>query len=362
MPTPQRHLLCACLLAALSLDAKAAAPQSPGDAGPTPGGRRADAGRTPDVVPAPIGERMLRLHADVPALLKSDDPVDQAWGAWIAGRDQLRQAVPLLEWRLAQQVAAGTVDRRWALTYTLDALIQLEARPPVALLEAAFEERADEALILLARGGPRADAALLALLDRAKGARWLAAANVLTARRTPGLAARLLHAIPLRGRVVVSHGGVEGGVLGGGVSGLPSPARGRADRPPDVYYPVSRLGAPGQTLLADGPIPIYYRRAVAESGAGPDAGGPYDPDAGTPDTRLRYVAALLPGQALPLAATTVISVEPGPRLDADAVAHALRVDVRGRFEALVQLLLRAEHLTPSEAAGLTPEIQIEFLR
>ena len=35
-------------------------------------------------------------HAATAALLRSADAAEQAWGAWYAGRDQLRQFVPEL--------------------------------------------------------------------------------------------------------------------------------------------------------------------------------------------------------------------------------------------------------------------------
>ena len=90
----------------------------------------------------------------VPALLESGDPREQAWGAWLAGRFFLTDSVPLLERAVETRLNSS---QGWdaALDISLDALIQLNAQLPPALLERIHERKPEQALILMSRQAQR---------------------------------------------------------------------------------------------------------------------------------------------------------------------------------------------------------------
>jgi hypothetical protein len=64
-------------------------------------------------------------QAATAALLRSADATEQAWGAWYAGRDQLRQFVPELHPIVMSRLGDETLAGHAAVSIALDALIQL---------------------------------------------------------------------------------------------------------------------------------------------------------------------------------------------------------------------------------------------
>ena len=66
-------------------------------------------------------------RAEVEARLASRDPCDLAWGAWLAGEQEVREAIPLLEAALRTAAGREGVDWRYVRRCALDALVRLDA-------------------------------------------------------------------------------------------------------------------------------------------------------------------------------------------------------------------------------------------
>jgi hypothetical protein len=312
--------------------------------------------------PAPIGGRMQALHAEIPALLKSDDAIDQAWGAWIAGRDQLTQAVPLLEWLVARQLVNPGDEADYALAYSLDALIQLDASPPSELLHRISARRPVEALFLASGGNAEMDGVLLSMLGEHDGLIWFGAANLLLARGSPRLAAGLLAGLHLSGTLRITDG--SAGFVAGSASGFTCCMGGigapRTDLPPRIAYVLRAGHAAGQQLLADGPTPVYYERLVGDRIATPCAprsehGG------GTPTDRLRYLAALMPRTPLPIAAAESRDMRWHPGLDVAAATLAFRLDLEARYARMIDGLAFGGFLLGADRGALAPDVRIDVV-
>ena len=113
-------------------------------------------------------------------LLQSSDSREQAWGAWLAGQGQIREAIPALQ----QIVTMRLIGSNWMedglpLDAALDALIQLQAKIPPSLISAVYQKRAAQALVLLSMHDHDGDSLLLELAAREKGLKWFCVANLL---------------------------------------------------------------------------------------------------------------------------------------------------------------------------------------
>src|SRR5687768_9346217 len=80
-------------------------------------------------------------RADVIARLRSADPREQAWGAWLSGRDVMPETIPLLQRVVHARAASVGLADTAALDIALDALIQLQAKVPPDLALAVYEQR-----------------------------------------------------------------------------------------------------------------------------------------------------------------------------------------------------------------------------
>jgi hypothetical protein len=312
--------------------------------------------------PPPIGRRMQVLHADVPALLKSDDAVDQAWGAWIAGRDHLPEAIPLLEWLVNRQLANPGEGAAYALAYSLDALIELGASPPSELLHRISVRRPVDALVLASANNGEMDAVLLSVLEAHDGLVWFGAANLLLARRSPRLAAGLLAGLQITGTLRIIDGNTGFGVGSGGgstccVGGMGAP---RTDMPPRIAYVLRGGHAAGRRLLADGPTPVYYERLVGDRTATACAQVSED-GGGSPADRLRYIGALMPRTPLPIAAAESRDLRWHSRLDVGAASQAFRLDLEARYARMIDALASGWSLLDVDHRALAPGIRIDVI-
>ena len=221
------------------------------------------------------------------ALLASSDPVDQAWGAWMAGRLVAVEAAPQLE-RVIRDGLAEALPAR--VVIALDALIEIGARTTPQLLKETADRWPVQSLLLLSRLDATADPVLLSIMSESHGYAWFAAANMLHRRKAPGLAVQLLKGMAFVAELVVSNeGGVgrgEGGVsasvgdMAGGV--LPG-------YPPWTVYQFRACDDGRLGLLAAGPTNVCYEKARLTAGRIPalsshDIGGP------SADDRLKYFA------------------------------------------------------------------------
>ena len=182
-------------------------------------------------------------NAAIVTLLQSADPRDQAWGAWLAGRDHLTQLAPLVQQVVTERVFGLSLNERAAVDVALDALIQMRQGLPPNALKHVAESKPAQALILAAfatSDDVEIDEFLFETLRGNDYYRWFAAANVLLQRRTFGLASTIISQLRLTVRVSVtsenSHilsrsgsGGAWGAGCGAGgatATGLPPWAQG----------------------------------------------------------------------------------------------------------------------------------------
>jgi hypothetical protein len=208
--------------------------------------------------------------AEIMARLRSDVPKEAAWAAYLAGRERISGAVPLLLQVLRPDPARTANEWRLVDRAVLDALIRLDATVPADLLQARLGRRfARQAVILMARDVKRNRAHLMGLFDRWEDDGrnlWIGTVgigNLLARARTPGLAGRVLPWIEMSLTLSVHDEGTIG--VGGGAGG-PFPGRGHRrfevpeGFPPTVTYDFVPPGEGGQTVLADGAFPVHVLR------------------------------------------------------------------------------------------------------
>ncbi len=230
-------------------------------------------------------------------LLQSTDPRAQAWGAWYAGRDQMRQLAPLVHAVIAQHAFGTSLPESAAVEVSLDTLIQLKVPTPAPLLAAVYERRPAQSLILAAiadRDDQEIEPFLLGVLARDKYDEWFAAANTLLGRRASGLAVSIIRALRIPVHVYITRDGrTTGGGSGTGMGvGMGCGAIGAArGLPPWADYRLATSAHPGYVVLSTGPTTVYYQRIVTAAGSTP-ARSVVERDGPAADDRLRYLAAL----------------------------------------------------------------------
>jgi len=190
----------------------------------------------------------------------------QLYRAWAAEliRDHIDSLTPQLVAALGDedQMPSG-FEARLAIT---DALIEIGAQVPAAIVSSLLSRYPAQALLLADRPGTWSTPLMFDLLARAKSDEcWLAIANRLTTGVNPGVAAWLLRDLRITATVEVEDGGgrvpggrlggVIGGVIGGIVQSVP-----QAGWPPRRGYDLTLGPCDGCVLLADGPHPVYYLR------------------------------------------------------------------------------------------------------
>jgi hypothetical protein len=308
----------------------------------------------------PVAETVLgHIFARGGAVIVTHSEGDKAlaWWAYIAGRDRLRDRQAELERIVAERI--DTTPDAAPVDFALDALIQLEADVPAALLARIVRKRPTEALVLIARGGGAgADAVLVDALSSTNGYAWYGAANLALARRPPGVAAALLTRLRVRAAVTITRHGTEMGFDGSGVGIGHCVAEEHPGMPP---WPASKLAGDtsrGGVLLAPGPTPIYWTRLVSDGGSGGGCIGGTSVEAPTTEDRLTYVAALL-GRPTGLSDRVHRSVRPGSTRAVRQARASLAREVRGRYAHLIGELVRANALTPAEASTLSVEVDVE---
>jgi len=201
-------------------------------------------------------------NGDVATLLVSPEISRVAWGAYLAGQRQEARYVPLIVPLLKHK----NKDVQLA---AVDALIQLHADVPDAMLSSFNSDTLDGAIVLIARD-PRAHTGfLLQLLDRPlRNEQWAAVHGLLAAAPPPGYSARLLREWEPEIHVKVWEKAEGIGCGGSGILVM-RPARDRTGFPPLVVYVLS-LGSVdrGAIPLVGGPLPVTYRRTGEERTAG----------------------------------------------------------------------------------------------
>ena len=234
---------------------------------------------------------------EILARLGSEEMSERAWGAYLAGKENLREAVPFLVEILRTERPGRDREGRHYFENVLDALIRLEAQVPPDALRPWLDAGYGPALILASRD-PAAHAAPLLQLFAKTGEKLypysIAVGNLLARQPPPGFTIQLLERIPLDLFVTVRD---PGAFVGRGRSRSLSVRSGDGlvripeGFPPRVIYQLTVDGkADGAALLADGPRPVFYVREEYASDTG--FGSSHRP-ADSPEASLEWLAALL---------------------------------------------------------------------
>ncbi len=303
--------------------------------------------------------------ASVLALLRSKAPAEAAWGAHLAGRTGLRDAVPLLLELLPPRPAAEAKEWRFVHAAVLDALVRLEARVPAAVLRSHLgTANAAAALVLIARDPEEGRETLLAVLPEWLSPRLsapaVAAGNLLARTRTRGLAFLLLSRWTIDLTVTVTD--QPDLFFGGSASASISCGDGRLEVPegfpPHAWYEASFRKGEGAAVLADGPTPVYVtRQERPERRIGVGAVSAF---VDYRETATAWLAMLLGGKEavpdLPGDESETVFFQGADHLL--GVVEALRERLAARFAAGAQAFVEKGLLTAEEAAGLSPPLAV----
>lgn len=267
----------------------------------------------------------------------------------------MREMIPLL----VDAVRDGLVQRGGPPANALDALIQLHADVPEAVLREVLPVSQAEALILLSQGRSESSELLLEIVAQKIGIPWYAAGNLLLARREPAFVLHLLSTLRISLTVTVSEDGESGvGFGGGGPISIGCGAGAMMHGyPPLAAYQLSPFASPGSVVLSTGPKPVYYRRVVAEAGMSPvlsslGFSGPSIAE------RLEYIAAALHElpERLALRASYHESLKKTDSLPAAVAAR--RREIEFGYSLLVKALIE-RGLISEEQASTLPALTID---
>jgi hypothetical protein len=215
--------------------------------------------------PTPIGAQETDRARQ---LLNSAQWVDKAWGAYLAGRlhsddldqlliEQFRQAAPLRD-------SQSYTDEYAFLATLFDAAIEAGITVPAELLDPFEDNWTYPVLILLARDTNSEDSLLRLRQEKSRNIVWLAANNLLLARKSQPWYRAILGEINITHRFTVTDPG-DGGEIGGGQGGgvySDGGAKVPQGFPPVTLYHLVDFGQKGDVLLARGPKDVYYRRTI----------------------------------------------------------------------------------------------------
>ncbi len=236
------------------------------------------------------------------AWLKSADPRLRAWGAYMVLRDRRTDEIPTLltmlgEDAVVEEMASqADIDNHSAMLGVLDALIQFGVAVPAADAQRIYPEFPVQSLILLARAPDDPAPALLDIFhsEPPRAAAWLAAGNLLLARRADGFAAAVWGHMTVHVQITVREPNTGGGYGGGQCCGLGGSMPPRAGWPALGVYSFGGCGGhvqAGAILLAAGADPAYYNRQATASYFEEGGSGCCMPDKDL--VREHYLTALL---------------------------------------------------------------------
>jgi len=315
------------------------------------------------LVPAPATRPAAQTPArsipsipEIKALLESTTPADQAWGAWWAAQAQARELAPLIE-RVASANATANHPGPAVTGVALDALVQLEVKvTPAFAMSFCCDRWKAVAMILLSRV-PAADAedALVKIAGEQRDLVWYTAADLLLQRKSARLAAILLRGLEIQASITVSKDGMTRagsgpGIRGWASDGLRAPIRGF---PPLAEYTLTRL-ATDAVLLADGPVPMYYQRAVLpadQTGPASDGGS----DGPNLIQRFEFLKALHTQAGLTLSVfsseSTSVAWVSQAALDETITSH--RADIVARYRGMLNALVGKGFMSDAESSELS---------
>lgn len=307
------------------------------------------------LVPSADGQTYTQIPSDseIGTLLRSARAIDVAWGAFWTVHLRRSAMVPDLVRALESPPAGPEVDRELVAVEVLDALVQLDATVPAAVVQPYYDRWPVQALALWSKRTQARDEMLLELLRPARNQRWFAIANILLQTNVVGMAGVIVES-PLVLHVTVTDPGVEagipGGVIGGVAGDLPEPT---TPYPPVPEYRFSGFAA-GRTILSTGPRTIYYERRVTTrwtSRSGSDFDGP------SPAERVEYLAQIA---KTTFAASPVISVAWRNRADLERRVRTAQTSLRNEYDRVLGLVVSRGLLDAAEAQRLTAVIEVRL--
>jgi hypothetical protein len=313
---------------------------------------------------APSFARREDASAEAARLLKSRENRERAWGAYLAGAYGLKEHAPLVVGLLEDQgVASGGWEEAHVRQAALDGLIRLDAEVPAEKLLPLYPHAPDEVVILLARSPEKNAAALLTLFEEeTPDARWVAVGNLLAESRAKGFAARLLAGLEMRATVYVYDSKAERGYNGGG-GGCGGNGSRHFELTPEGFPPAGRYslttsGVRGAVVLTQRRHAVYYVRAGSERGYLPDCVCDVVRDA----YRAEYLADLLgtTEEDLGLEAYAFHEVVCRDTRECRRALAALRDETARTYAGVLERLVGAELLDPSEASGLKPDLTLHL--
>ena len=245
----------------------------------------------------------------------------------------MRQFAPLLRQVIAQHVTGTAVEQRAAVDISLDALIQMRQPLPPGDLALVHDQRPAQALILSAFAATD-DEMEPFLFDVLRGShydQWFAAANVLIARKSAGLASAIISSLRLTVHVHVTRNNQTGGGgfgVGGGIGIGCGGMGGAPGLPPWATYRLGTAAHEGLTVHSTGPTTVYYQRALSPAGSTP-ALSTIDRPAPSADERLQYLARLagLPPDNLPVRGIEFREITLAVDAPADDALAGVRADI-----------------------------------
>jgi len=302
---------------------------------------------------------------DVIARLGSKLTSERAWGAYLAGKNGVEDAIPKLVDLIRTVPHHKDKEGNLVVRAAFDALIRLKAAVRPKVLEPHLRARFQtQAMILFAPHAGNHPELLLRLLDAQTGRDFgpfgVAVGNLLLRHRVPGFAPRLLRELKFELSVMVFDSGFGG--RGSSSRMLVRSGDGRLDVPegfpPTVIYRLSTGKKAGAVLLVDGPDAVYWTR-TERTGTRIGFGSSTRPHPRDDLARawLCRLAKVSPKTA-PLRGFTHTSVTWSD--DAGYVQHvaAQRDAILARYWKLVSALVTSEALALDEARALKPEVTI----
>jgi hypothetical protein len=306
--------------------------------------------------------RLGDVRAEAARLLHAQTNRERAWGAYLAGRNDLKDLAPALAELLADpNLAAGGWQESAVRQSALDALIRLDAERDADTLLPLYPTSPDEVLILLARSPQKNREALLSLFnDDMTTARWLAAGNLLAATRAPGFAARLLKGLKIEASVLVSDREIGGGYGGGCGGGCGCGVDGSVPQgfPPVSHYTLVARAERDAVVVAPGRHNVYYVRGPWPRGCD----GMLACEVSRDTWRVEYLADLLDTtvENLKLNAFQRREIVCKDEEQCRLALAGLRDEIVGSYSTLLARLAKENLLDPADASELKPDITLDI--
>ncbi|MCU0866106.1 MAG: hypothetical protein MUC36_20170 [Planctomycetes bacterium] len=302
-------------------------------------------------------------RARLPARLASPDPHVVARAASEIARDRSPGFEPALLRTLKTWSARNDHDAAVVCLFVLDALIRTDAVVPAAALKRLLHGVTEvAAFVLMARSPTLNELELLAsfrdhgpLYGRScRDLRWVAEGNLLCQHRTPGFAGLLLRDLEWSLAIEVKADGAESAPCGIEVQCLSAAGDqlgGHAGYPALPAYSLLPA-AEGGTLLADGPVAVACRRALARPNE------PCGKGITNLDRRLRaaWLERLVDGIEVRPEQAVAITDRDGRAVDA-AIERCCAEFHAGR-RRLLSALAAAGALTPAEVVAASRPVRL----